>query len=191
VNAAPVDVPRLIRIATLLFAILAGSLVYFAYQPQIDAAQLRLDDAEADLRSQDVALSETPRLRAERAMLARRYDTPFAKNPEAVFLRELASTVSRHDVSLVSTTVSADGPGAALAAHPALFKQTQVLLELRGKYGHLLATVRDLSIGSAIVGVEAPTIRRDGTALIASVPVTIYEPTDARDVEGHAAETLP
>jgi hypothetical protein len=191
VSATPIDVPRLVRIATLLFAILAGSLVYFSYQPQIDAEQIRLDDAESDLRSQDVALSEMPRLRAERILLARRYDTPFAKNPEAVFLRELASTVARHDVSLVSTTVSGDAAATTVSAHPALFKQTQVLLELRGTYGHLLATVRDLSLGSAIVGVEAPTIRRDGNALIASVPVTIYEPSDARDGEGRSAGALP
>jgi len=175
-----IDVPRLIRIATLLLSILGGSLVYFTFAPQIDAATLRLDDAEANLRSQDVALSEMPRLRVEREQLVRRYETSFAKNPQAVFLRDLASTVARHDVALVSTNVSQQtvqntNPQAAL------FKETGVLLELRGAYRDLLGTVRDLSNGSAIVAVDSPAIRRDGNALIANVPVTIYEPSDARD----------
>jgi Tfp pilus assembly protein PilO len=178
-NAAPIDVPRLIRIASLLFAILAGALVYFAYQPQIDGLQTRLDDAEAQLRSEEVAFTEMPRLRAERFALAERYDALFEQNPEAVFLRELASTVHRHDVRLVATSVTPDataenGPA---AAHPALFKQTGVSLELRGTYAHLLGAIGDLSRGSEIVGVDPPTLRRDGDAVVASVPVTIYEPS--------------
>jgi hypothetical protein len=178
-NATPIDVPRLIRIATLLFAILAGALVYFAYDPQVDTAQGRLDDAQETLLSQDVAFGAMSRLRLERAVLERRYDTPFVKNPEAVFLRELASTVTRHGVTLVSTTVAPDAAVDASATRPALFKQTQVALELRGTYTHLLATVRDLSNGSAIVGVEAPTLRRDNGALLATIAATIYEPSGA------------
>jgi Tfp pilus assembly protein PilO len=176
-NATPIDVPRLIRIATLLFAILAGALVCFAYQPQVDGLQAKLDDAEAQLRSEDVAFAEVPRLRAERAELAQRYDALFEQNPEAVFLRELASTVQRHDVGLVATSVTADATSENGAAHPALFKQTGVSLELRGTYAHLLAAIGDLSRGSEIVGVDPPTLRRDRDAVVATVPITIYEPS--------------
>jgi hypothetical protein len=190
-NASPIDVPRLVRIATLLFAILAGTLVYFAYDPQVAAAQQRLDDAQANLLSGDVAVDAMNKLRSERTDLARRYDTPFVKNPEAVFLRELASTVARHGVTLVSTSVAQDPGTGQGGAHPALFKQTQVALELRGSYVHLLESVRDLSNGTAIVGVDAPTLRRDNGTLVASVPVTIYEPSEMRDEAGRSAGATP
>jgi hypothetical protein len=177
-STQPVDVPRLIRIATLLFAILAGSLVYFAYEPSVDGAQTKLEDGQAQLRSEDVAFAEIPRLRAERGALSRRYDPIFALNAQASFLRELAQTVRRHHVTLVSTSVEADASPAneAATALPALLRQTHVSLELRGTYPHLLATVAEVSRGPNIVGAGEPALRRADGAIVATVPVTIYEP---------------
>jgi hypothetical protein len=185
-NATPIDVPRLIRIATVLFAMLAGTCVYFFYEPQTEAAEVRLNDAQTSILSQDVAFGAMSRLRMELAALVRHYDTPFVRNPEAVFLRELASTATRHGVTLVSTSVAQDPTAEADASHPAFFRQTQVALELRGTYRNLLATVRDLSNGSAIVAVNPPTLRRDNGALLATIPVTIYEPSETQDADTSA-----
>ncbi len=199
-NAAPVDVTRLIRIATLLFTLLAGSLVYLAYEPRIGVLDARLDDAEAELRSDDIAFSETPRLRAERATLASRFDERFTRSGDAAFLRDLAADVRRHGVDVLSTTVTPDDSGTTIApAKPsralaydgpgmsgnddrrARFRRTHVSLELHGTYAHLLAAIADLSGGADIVNVDAPALRRDDDALTASVPVTLVEPLQGGD----------
>jgi Tfp pilus assembly protein PilO len=178
-NAAPIDVPRLIRIATLLFSILAGTLVWSAYQPQVASLEARLNDDQMSLRSQEVAFAETPRLRAEREDLARHYGPLLAPNTEAVFLRELAATIRRHNVSLLSSSVTRDPPEPKerqSSSYAALFAQREVSIELRGAYRPLLATIGDLSHGSEIVRVDPPELRRDGEAVVATIPVTIYEP---------------
>lgn len=172
-----VDIPRLIRIATLLFTLLGGSIVYFAFAPSIDALQQRIDDGQATLRSDEVAFSEVPLVRAERDALARRYATLFGQNPEAVFLRELSSTVRRNGVALLSTTVTRDANGAKNESpSSSLLAPTLLQIELRGSYAHVLGAIADLSLGSEIVNVGAPSLRRDDDAVIASVPVVIYEP---------------
>lgn len=172
-----IDVPRLIRIATLLFTLLGGSIVYFTFAPTIDALQQRIDDAQATLRSDEVAFSEVPHVRIERDALARRYAALFGQNPEAVFLRELSSTVRRNGVSLLSTTVTRDTSGPKPASPvTSLLAPTLLQIELRGSYSHVLAAIAEVSLGSEIVNVRAPSLRRDGDAVIASIPVTIYEP---------------
>lgn len=172
-----IDIARAIRIATFLGAALAGAIVYFAYEPQAAAAQQRIDDAQARLRSDEVAFSEVPHLRLERAELERRYSQLFGQNAEAVFLRELAATVRRHNVKLVTTSVSQDNSDAPPAvARPASFSVSRVNLELRGSYRDLLAAIGDLSLGSAIIAVEPPSMRRDGDTIAATVRAVIYEP---------------
>jgi hypothetical protein len=49
-------------------------------------------------------------------------------------------------------------------------------LSLEGGYAELLGAIADLSRGDALVSVEIPTIRRSAVALVAEVPVTLYEP---------------
>jgi Tfp pilus assembly protein PilO len=176
-TAVPVDVPRLIRIATLLFSILSGSLVWLAYQPQIASLETRLDNDQSALRSEEVAFAETPRLRSERERLARRYGTLLGANPEAIFLRELAWNIRRHGVTLQSSAASQDRPVPGLRAPAALLGQTQLSIELRGSYRGLLAAVGELSHGSEIVGVNTPALRRDGDAVVATIPLTIYAPS--------------
>jgi len=177
-SARPSDGPRMLRTATLIFSLLAGAVVYFAYQPQIDVLASRLQDDESELRSGDIAFSELPRLRRERAALARRYDGAFAHAAEATFLRDLASTVRRHDVTLVSTSVVQDTTAGPNGSNKTLLEATHATLELRGRYVDLLAAVADLSAGADMVGVEAPALHRDGSSIVASVPVTLYEPEE-------------
>ncbi len=191
-TATPIDVSRLIRIATLLFTLLAGSLVYIAYEPRIGALDAQLDDAESELRSDDIAFSEIPRLRAERAQLASRYDELFTRSGDAAFLRDLAADVRRHGVDVVSTTVAPDDSNTvatdgSITVAPdsstsgvhdrrAHFRRAHVTLELHGSYAHLLATIADLSGRAVLVRVDAPALRRDGAAITASIPVTLVEP---------------
>jgi hypothetical protein len=183
---APIDVRRLIRIATFLFCVVAATLVYLSYAPQIDASGERIDAAESQLNSDESSFSELGVLHSERDMLSRRYARLFAQNPEAVFLRGLASDVARHGVTLVATTETRDAsaqPANAPDAGPAAEK-TQLAVEMRGHYRNLLAAIGELSLGPEIVRVDMPTLRRDGGDVTALVPVTIFEPT------AHAPQTV-
>ncbi len=170
-----IDVPRLVRIATFLFAVAATTGVYLTYQPQIELVQQRIDDNNNELRSDEVAFSEATALRAERKQLADRYAPLFAQNAQAVFVRELATTVHRNGVTLAATTVtqeSADDPHAP----GAIFAKTHLSISLRGSYRRLLAAIADLSLDSEIVEVQAPNLSRDGSDVVATIPVNIYEP---------------
>lgn len=178
-NATAIDVPRLIRIATVLFVLFAGCSVFFAYAPTIDALQAQLDVSETILRSDDVAFAEMPHVRMERDELAARYRDLFAQNPEAVFVRELGALVRRHGVALVSSVVARDARDARERSPTDIFTATHVDLEMQGAYPQLLAAIEDLSRGSEIVRVDAPTLKRDAPAspVDATIPVTIFEPT--------------
>lgn len=171
-----VNVPRLIRIATLLLAVFAGGLVFLTYAPQVDALQQRLQDDASTLRSDETVFHTLPQLRADRAQLGRQYATLFAQNPEAVFLHDLSAATRRHGVALVSTTVSHEDNTSDATPRSSLFAQTHVDVEMRGTYAHLLAAVGDLSVGSEIVRVDAPTMRRESDEVAATVPVTVFEP---------------
>ncbi|MGP6159192.1 MAG: hypothetical protein ACLPYS_17075 [Vulcanimicrobiaceae bacterium] len=169
------NVPRLIKIATLLFGIFAGSLVYFVFEPQVDVAQRALEDDESMLRSDEVVFNAVPGLRLKREQLTKRYAGLFSENPEAVFLRELSTLAKLRRVTVVSASLSTDPtePGHGIRT---LFARTAMQLELHGEYRNLLSAISDLSRGAAVVDVGLPAIRRDGTALLATVPLEIGEP---------------
>jgi Tfp pilus assembly protein PilO len=176
---AAIDVRRLIRIVTFLFSVVAAAIVYLSFAPQIDAASARIDAAQSQLDSDESSFSELGVLRNERDTLARRYAHLFAQNPEAVFLRGLASDVARHGVTLVATTETRDttpqpanDPDAGSGS-----EKTLLSVEMRGPYRNLLAAIGELSLGPEIVRVDMPTLRRDGGDVTALVPVTIFEPT--------------
>jgi hypothetical protein len=178
---APVDVPRLIRIASVACAIFAGALVYVGFEPQLDALRAAADGVRSELRSDDIVFADEPRLREERDALRRRYANLFRKNPQAVFFSDLAVVVRRHRVELVSTNAGGAPPDGGANPTTDPFARSIFTLELRGPYRRLLATIVDLSRGREIVRVEAPSFRRDGDSLVASVPVSIFEPAaDAR-----------
>jgi Tfp pilus assembly protein PilO len=175
---SPIDVRKLIRIATVLLSIVATSFVYFSFAPDVDAATMRVDQAQLQLDSDTSTASHLGMLREERSALASRYAHLFAQNPEAVFLRGLAADVARHGIALVSTAETRDVPSAATApasTTPAN-DRTQLVIELRGSYRQLLAAIGELSLGPEIVRVDAPTLKRDGGSVIATIPVTIFEP---------------
>jgi Tfp pilus assembly protein PilO len=184
----PIDVRKIIRIATVLACIVAASFVYFSFAPDVDAATLRVDQAQLQLDSDTSTLSHLGMLRDERAALANRYAHLFAQNPEAVFLRGLSADVVRHGIALVSTSEARDlSSGAASGANAAPSNdRTQLVIELRGSYRQLLAAIGELSLGPEIVRVDAPTLKRDGNDVIASVPVTIFEPTARATQDGGA-----
>ena len=182
-----IDVTRLIRIGALALTILAVVLVYFTYTPTIDALHARIDDGQNELRSDEIALSQVPALRAERTTLGERYASLFAQNPEAVFVRELATTVHRHHVALLSTSVVQDSASAPSDGPTLPFVRTRVSIEMRGTYRALLVTISDLSTGSEIVEVLEPSLHRDGAAVIASVPAIIYEPQRAKSTISNGA----
>jgi hypothetical protein len=178
-KANPIDIPRLIRIATLLGAVLAGSLVYFAYLPRVEALRFRIEDAETSLRSAEIAASEMPRLRAERDILATRYARVLSQNADAVFLRELVAAARRGGTALVTTSLSRSANASQDGSHSGLLMQTRGTVELRGAYRNVLVVIAELSSGADIVAVDPPSVRRDGRSVVASVPVTIYEPAPA------------
>ncbi len=179
-HKSAVDVPRLIAISTLSFCVLAGSLVYFAFEPRVAQLQSALDDAQATLRSDDVAFAEMPHVRYERNTLARQYDRLLTDNPEAVFLRDLDATTRRHGIRLVSTSIAHDAATRARAPGArSLLVAVEVRLVLAGTYSRLLAAIGDLSQGSEIVRVDAPSLQRSDGAVSATVPVTIFEPLGA------------
>lgn len=174
-----IDVPRLLRIATFLFAVAAATGVHLTYQPRIDVLQQRIDDNNNELRSDDIAFAEATTLRGQRTQLANRYASIFAQNAQAVFVRELATTVHRNGVTLIATTVSQEG-GNDAHVPGTLFAKTHVSMSLRGSYRRLLAAIADLSMGSEIVEVQPPNLARDGASVIATVPINIYEPLRSR-----------
>ncbi len=173
-----IDVSRLIRIAALACTLAAGVLVYAAYAPVVETLQARIDDGRNELRSDDLAINAATALRGERARLARRYASLLAQNSQAVFVRELATTVHRHRVALVATNVSQE-TSTATDTTSIPFSRTHMTIDLRGTYRTLLATIADLSTGSEIVEVREPSMHREGTEIAATVPVIIYEPLRA------------
>lgn len=175
-GAASIDAPRTIRIATLLAALAAGVLVYLAYAPRIAAAERRLDDDVAQLASDEIAIGETAAMRASRDVLARRYAALFAKSPQAVFVRDLGKTALRSGVTIVGTTATHDPEADAARAPGSVLRGTTMTVELAGSYRGVLAAIADLSLGSEVVRVDAPTLRRRDGGVDATIPITLFEP---------------
>jgi Tfp pilus assembly protein PilO len=168
-----------IGIATFLFGVLAAVLVYVACEPQAEGLARRLDDLELELRSDDVAFAEIPRLRRERDELAARYAPLFAQDAQAVFVRELATALRRHGLTLLATSLASNATSADPTAGQVPLRQIHLSLQIRGDYRALLAVTSELSQSAELVGVSAPSLRRDRGALVGTVPVTIYEPLQA------------
>jgi len=79
------------------------------------------------------------------------------------------------------TIVRTSAPDSALsrATTADAFAATPLSIELRGSYRHVLTAISRLSVGSAIVRVDAPNINRIEGDVDATVPVVIYEPNTA------------
>lgn len=186
ISSTPIDVSRTMRLATLLLAVAAAAVVYVVDEPRVGALQERIDDAATALRSEEIAANEASRLRDERDVLASRYAPLFAQNAEALFLHDVLTLTRARHVRILATSLGASEPERTSDGGHVPFVKTHGTLELRGGYRNLLQVVAELSTGFAIVAVETPAFRRDGEAVVATIPVTILAPAhaDSRPARG-------
>jgi hypothetical protein len=185
-----IDGGRLIKIASALVALASAALVFFATEPALGALEVQADEARATLRSDAVVLGSDGVLRAQRYHLKRRFAHLFQHDAEGVFLGDADGAASRHGTSIVSvTTATVDGRDTA-APRVVPFGHADLTLQFRGAYGALLETIADVSRGREIVAVRSASIRREGDALIATVPVTLYDPAASTD-ERASGERMP
>jgi len=169
---------RLIRLVTVACAFLAAALVHAAYQPRFEALRGELADASQQLRSDEVTAAELSRLATRRPELAARYATAFNGHAQAVFLRELARTLNRRHLALASTSAAAGtSPDGQTDTFRSAFAATRLSLEFDGAYRDIVGALVDLSNGSELVRVEAPSFHRADGHVSADVPVTIYDPS--------------
>jgi hypothetical protein len=165
------DAGRLLRIATFACAAGAAVLVHLAFGPRSDALRGELADAQRQLHSDAVSAAELARLTQREPELAARYAAAFGGNAQAIFLGELARALRRHHVALASTSASTETDAGFRSA----FTAAHVSLEIDGSYRDIVGTLADLSDGSQLVRVGAPSLHRAGSLLGAVVPVTIYD----------------
>jgi hypothetical protein len=205
---------RLVGIATFLFAFLTAYLVYQLGEPGVEAARLRLEEANAQLRADDALFAERTPLETAAARLRLRYRSALSVNSQAAFVRDLDANVRRHGVTIVATsfrpapTTTADSRrfNAFLPPHAdatearldEIFDASDVTLQLRGSYRALLATISELSTGSQIVRVDIPSLRRDGASIVATVPATLLRPladappqASAPQAQAHTLSSAP
>jgi hypothetical protein len=176
---------RIVRLASFVCALGAALLVSIAYRPQFESARAALSGAELQLRSGEIAAAQTAELQRRRRDLAARYSAAFGGHVQARFLRELARTLKRHRAAL---TASAAAPAAAAAgggnAYRSAFAATRLSLELRGTYRDLVTVIGELSYGTELVRVEAPSFHLAGNLLGAVVPVNVYDPARSAPAGG-------
>jgi hypothetical protein len=182
----------LARTLTVALAATAALLVVLRFEPRIGALARSVSDGEALLRNDEVAFATEPQLRDERAGLRRTLRSFLTVPPETAFVRDLSRIARRRHVRILSSSfqraseagVPRSGglrPGAPLGAAAGQpphgrMGELHAALSLEGGYADLLEAIADLSRGDALVSVETPTIRRSAVALVAEVPVTLYEP---------------
>ncbi len=173
-------VVRLIRASAVACAIATAAVIYLSNEPRISALSNRLEETNAVLRSDDVVLANTERARAQRDLLRRRYARMLHRGVEAIFIRDLDANVHRHGADLLSTTAQRDGADGSPADGETEMRRIDLTIELRGSYRNLLGTIADLSVGDQIVDVRSVSLRRADTSLIARVPISLFEASEAR-----------
>ena len=132
--------------AAWIFAALAGSaLGFFLWQPMVDAAIIRLEDAQARLQSDGVAFATKAGLERERGRL-RRYATAAAGRGEADLLRRLSVVTQKHHVRVLSADVAppSSRPADSQTREPAALEGTAARIEMTGSYRALLLAIDDL-----------------------------------------------
>jgi len=167
------------KAATLVLSLAAVLLICLRFEPRIAEAQRARNDASQLLRNDEVAFASAPLLRSERGALRREVGGLLVGQPEAAFVRDLARIARRRHVRVVSTSFQhAPEVRKTTAAGGSRLRMEQEhgSLSLEGSYAGLLEAIADLSRGDALISVGTPSIRRDATALIALVPLTLFEP---------------
>jgi hypothetical protein len=99
---------------------------------------------------------------------------------EAVFIRDLDANVHRHGADVLSTIAQRDRADGSTADGETEMRRIDLTIELRGSYRNLLGTIADLSVGDQIVDVRSVSLRRADTSLIARVPISLFEASEAR-----------
>jgi hypothetical protein len=164
---------------TVVLSLAAVLLTCLRFEPRIAVAQRARNDAGQMLRNDEVAFASAPLLRSERNALSREVGALLLGQPEATFVRDLARIVRRRHVRVVSTSFQ-HAPEArktpAASGSRMRMEREQGSLALEGSYASLLEAIADLSRGGALISVGTPSIRRSATALIALVPLTLFEP---------------
>jgi hypothetical protein len=169
--------------AAWIFAALAGSAAgFFLWQPMVDAAMTRLEDARARLQSDRVAFATKAGLERERDRLRRRYASAAAGRGEADLLRRLSLVAQKHHVRVLSADVAppSSRPEGSQTHEPAALESTAARIEMSGSYRALLLAIDDLARGSDLVRIEQPSLRAAASAIDASIPVVILRPSSVR-----------
>ncbi len=160
--------------------------------PRLEALRGELADAEQQLRSDEVTAAELARLTRREPELSARYATAFNGHAQTVFLRELARTLDRRHLALMSTSAAPAGqPDESTDRIRSAFATTRLSLELHGAYRDIVGALADLSNGSELVRVEAPSFHRAGGQVSADVPVTIYDPSRPASPAPRSATASP
>ncbi len=172
------SVVRLIRASAVACAIATATVIYLSNEPKILALSNRLEETNAVLRSDDIVLANTGRARAQRDLLRRRYARKLRRGVEAAFIRDLDANVRRHGADVMSTTAERSDESAADGETG--LQRIDLTIELRGNYRNLLGTIANLSAGNQVVDVRSISLRRADTSLIARVPISLFEVSEAR-----------
>jgi hypothetical protein len=99
---------------------------------------------------------------------------------EAAFIRDLDANVRRHGADVMSTTAERDGSDGSAGDAETGMRRIDLTIELRGSYRSLLGLISDLSAGNQVVDVRSISLRRADTSLIARVPISVFEASEAR-----------
>jgi len=174
------SVVRLIRASAIACAIATAAVIYLSNEPRISTLSNRLEETNVVLRSDDIVLANSGRARARLNLLRRRYDRMLRRGVEAAFIRDLDADVRRHGANVVSTTAERDGSTGSAADGETAMRRIELTIELSGSYRSLLGTIANLSDGRQIVDVRSISLRRADTSLIARVPISLFEASEAR-----------
>lgn len=176
----PVERARRTAYAIVSFGALGAIFAGFVFvQPDIAAAMERLNQDRGRLHSDDVVFATEGAIERVRARLISRHRSLVEGGAQSSLLHSLALVARRHSVHVVVLDVAAD-PASAPQRRSGDVSPEQLHLraELRGDYRALLSTIDELALVSDAVQVEAPSLRRDGSTLDASVPIAILRPRD-------------
>jgi hypothetical protein len=162
--------------AALAFAALALAVgITGMIEPDVRAAQERVEDARLTLRSDAIAFANAERLRAERSRLSARFARTFEIDPQAQILRRLSAALQRHGVTFTSTQNGAVVPAATSGARTE-FEDVRLSLELRGSYRGVLMVMDELARDCELARVDSASLHRAGDGLSARLAIALLRP---------------
>jgi len=165
----------------LVFVAAAGAAfgVTLQFEPRISLVQERIDEDARSLLNDEVSFNSLTRLRSERDSLRGRFASFYKVSLEVTFVHELSTIARRNALRVVSITFERAQlpPAPRRSFSPSKrFRELHITLTLAGSYRDLLQSIAELSRGNELIFVNRPSLRHDGNSIVASVPVTIFEP---------------